>query len=480
MIEDLRLNYMAMPAEKRRKVITYTVIGVIVFSLLIVGPILRQSDRQDQAKIKSISSLNGSKKEEGGLNLGDTPNNDWLDRAMRSSAASHRNKLKQDIELLTIKLENYQSGTSEDLDEIQSTLNTLETLSKSLALDIAKERALRKTSDKFIIEKLGDTSGEGMMVGVEGSSEFNVTEFNSLSQTSAGISPQVKKLNPFDMMAVAQHHGMSINMLARSSKATNNVNSNIQNPQVIENKIDRKGNAIPTKSGADKKTPVSDSIDSPKINKKEKKVLAKISTGSLIRARLVNGLNAVVANTADSDKLIVLAKLTDPILMPNGRKVSLRGCTIMGGGKGDLSTERVYINTTIISCISDDDVLYEATVKSNAIGEDGVLGLRGRPVTKDGALLLQSTGTGLIQGFAQAFSNSSQQPQIVTSSNGSYSLPPMDYVANSSLASGIDSGLEQMVKRANGILDQIFPVLEIDAARSIEFVVQESFELKEI
>jgi conjugal transfer pilus assembly protein TraB len=152
----------------------------------------------------------------------------------------------------------------------------------------------------------------------------------------------------------------------------------------------------------------------------------------------------------------------------------------MGGAKGDLSTERVYINSTVISCISCDVVLYEGTVQSNAVGEDGVVGLRGRPVTKDGALILQSSAVGLLQGFAQAFSESSNRPQIVTGSEGDYQLPSLDYVAKSSAASGIDKGLDQLLKRANGILDQIFPVLEIDAGRKVEFVVQNVFEIKEI
>lgn len=484
MLNNIKTNWAAMTDSQRRKVIV-VVVGVIAFIILFLSMPSRNSG------IKSgnqpAKSVNGS------VNLQSSPDNEWLDRAMKNSAARHRVKLKEEIDTLSKKIISYQSGTTKDLGEIKTSIKALTTATKEWELEVARERAQRKAADKLIISQMGvggvpslNIGEDGVVVEEQGASLASGV-LNIATQSNGDSEKSTIKVSAFDMGRIARMNRLSL----ASSQSTGVRDPNVDSlkPKNIKENAEKN---VANNPNSRRNSPTNQQIDrngnvgsgevqlSSNNDVKSKKALAKIPTGSIIQARLVTGLNAVIANTADSDKLIVLAKLTDPILFPNNKKVSLRGCTLMGSGKGDISTERVYINTTILSCIDHDDVLYEGTVMSNAIGEDGVLGLRGRPVTKDGALLMQSVGTGLIQGFASAFSNASQQPQIVSNSDGGYTLPPVDYVGKSALAGGVDKGLEQMVKRANGLLDQIFPVLEIDAGRSIEFIVQQSFELREI
>jgi hypothetical protein len=474
MFDDLKLNWSSMTPVAKRKLITYIVVGILVVSTLIVGPMMNAKNTSETSSDNDSGLTFGKKKgSDNTIKLGGGPNEEWLERSMTASAAGHRNQIKKELDILQETLASYRDDSTIGFSDIKKTLVKIENLSSQLQLSIAKESAQRRSSDKFIIGKI-DGVNQGHL-GLDGESNIPIsTQSGLLQPSSQGSGMQGdRKMNPFDMLAVARASGISLN-----TSTPNYAASQLDSNQPIipndtggavkqEKPLTRKGDPLPVNTSSRKSEP-------------PKRTLVKIATGSLIRARLVNGLNAIIANTADTEKLIVLAKLTDPILMPNRKKVSLRGCSIMGGGKGDLSTERVYIQTTILSCIGPDDVLYEGVVKSNGIGEDGVLGLRGRPVTRDGALILQSASTGLIQGFAEAFSDSATRPQVVTNTDGSYSLPSVDFVGTSALASGIDGGLSQMVDRANSILDQIFPILEVDAGRTIEFVVQESFELKEI
>ena len=472
-IDGLKINYESMSESDRRKMF-FIAIGVLVLVFFIV---IKVAVGSEASSAQAAEDAFGKK-----LSLKSGPDTNWLDKAISSNSASQRRELKKEIDDIRVQISSAQEKSGTDFDEIKEILKSLKQASDRLAIDVAKEGSQRRAVDKMLAQQIdsGVSSGNAVIPGLSASSDLAVVsgvDGNSVLSPPVNGIAAVTKLNPFDMLSIVGIAGVSPSSLGRTEANPNTVAVNATQTAANSesDSIDRNGNT--PQSNSSDNTEGSQSNTAPA---KTKRTLVKIPSGSLITARLVTGLNAVVANTADSDKMFVVAKLTDPILMPNRKRVSLRGCVIMGGAKGDLSTERVYINSTIISCISSDDVLYEGKVQSNAVGEDGVVGLRGRPVTKDGALILQSSAVGLLQGFAQAFSESSNRPQIVTGSEGDYQLPSLDYVVKSSAASGIDKGLDQLLKRANSILDQIFPVLEIDAGRKVEFVVQNVFEIKEI
>jgi conjugal transfer pilus assembly protein TraB len=468
-IDGLKINYESMSESDRRKMFVIA-IGVLVLVLFIVIKVVIGSEAS------SVQAAEDALEKKVSLKSG--PDTNWLDKAISSNSASQRRELKKEIDDIRVQISSAQEKSGTDVDEIKEILKSLKEASDRLAIDIAKEGSQRRAVDKMLAQQIdsGVPTGNSIISGNSASSDLAVVsgfDVNPALSQPVNEVATVTKLNPFDMLSIVGITGVSPSSFGRNAATPDTVA--VKTTQTAtngeSNSIDKNGNTTQNT------TEGSQSNSAPA---KTKRTLARIPSGSLITARLVTGLNAVVANTADSDKMFIVAKLTDPILMPNRKRVSLRGCVIMGGAKGDLSTERVYINSTVISCISSDDVLYEGTVQSNAVGEDGVVGLRGRPVTKDGALILQSSAVGLLQGFAQAFSESSNRPQIATGGEGDYQLPSLDYVAKSSAASGIDKGLDQLLKRANGILDQIFPVLEIDAGRKVEFVVQNVFEIKEI
>lgn len=470
-IDGIKINFDSMPEADRRKIFIGLIFSIVI--ILFIG-LKIYTTPETGTEITDTDSDNLEV-----LALSSGPDTDWLDGAISSNSASQRKELKNEIDSIKAKLEAAQDQSGEDIAEIKSLVKSLKTASDKLAIEIAKEGSQRRAADKMLAKQIdnGISSGNTVISGLSASRDLEtvneIADHSTLVTTGHGTTT-VTKLNPFDMFSLVDMTGVSPSSLGQKVTISNDTVETTQSTINAEsNSIDRNGNVVQTNS-----TNENNQLSPGRETKK--RTLVKIPSGSLIKARLVTGLNAVIANTADTDKMFIVAKLTDPVLMPNRKKVSLRGCVIMGGAKGDLSTERVYINSTVLSCISSDDVLYEGTVQSNAIGEDGVVGLRGRPVTKDGALILQSSSVGLLQGFAQTFSESSNRPQIVTGSDDNYQLPKLDYVAKSSAASGIDKGLDQLLKRANSILDQIFPVLEVDAGRKVEFVVQNAFEVKEI
>ena len=470
MIENLRANWGAMEPAKQRKIILGTaVIGffVVLVGAQIVTKALKSSGAGVGGRPSAIESTE--------ISLQSNPDMDWLQESLDQNASLERDELRAALGGLNDQLKFISDDQRDALEGIQTSIRSLEDTSKRTQLDIAREVANRKAADELLIQRLSTYSGSSsLQVGGSYGQEGQIA-FAPEASASSGVSlPAMKplKVSAFDLATIAQNNNVQlayptppqVNMLDESVKPT-------------ASDADRMGNkpAQASTGGADMPQ-----TSAPGKTKKSVE-LARIPAGSLMTARLVSGVDAMVANSANVSNQFAVAKLTDPVLLPNGHKVDLRGCVVLVASMGELSTERVYFNTSLISCMDKKGVAYESAFQANALGEDGKLGLRGVVVTRDGALVMKSMQVGLLEGFATAFGDaSSSQNTVVTSADGAFALPSGSYVAKTGLASGVSSALEQMVQRFNNILDQIFPVIQIDSGRRIEFVVQGSFVLKEV
>lgn len=462
MIDELRTNWDAMDAAKKRKAIILLVVAVFIIFAVVSQLVVKSASK------RSMSADQSGKEEV--IKLGGSPDTDWLEKSIADNAALDREQIRahaRDIEERFVKSE---EATGKVLSEVSSGIERIQTSVDMTHIELAKEIANRKAADKLLIQRLESfaTNGVSAASPFEAAGGVSAHADGDQGALSFGVQGVPKKVSAFDLLAISQATNTRLSF--KSSVEAAPQKKTAEGPEK-----DRMGHDI----DATDLTSAGQGQSSTGKKKAQKKILVTIPSGSLIRARLVSGVDAMVANSANVNNQVTLAKLTDPVLLPNGQKVDLRGCVIMAGVMGEMSTERVYFNSTIVSCMDKKGLAYEGTVKANGLGEDGKLGLRGVLVTRDGALIMKSMQAGLLQGFASAFSNASNTSTVVTDS-GSFQLPSGSYVAKTGLASGVSTGLEQMVKRFNNILDQIFPVLQIDSGRLIEFVVQSSFEVKEV
>lgn len=222
---------------------------------------------------------------------------------------------------------------------------------------------------------------------------------------------------------------------------------------------------------------------SSKVKDDEDQSTVFIPAGTLISGNLLNGLDAPTGKKARKEPFPVLARIKQEAILPNRFRADLRECFLIASGYGDLSAERAYIRAETLSCVRNDGGVIEVPLDAYAVGEDGKLGLRGTVVTKQGQLMATSLLAGFAKGFSDAFSRV-QVPVPMTGSAGSLggSVPyqsnfnPMGMEGGG--IKGVGYSMDRMAHYYMDLAENLFPVVEIDATRQIEFVVQRGTQLK--
>ena len=159
-------------------------------------------------------------------------------------------------------------------------------------------------------------------------------------------------------------------------------------------------------------------------------------------------------------------------ILPNRRRADFRECFLLASGYGSLSSERVRLRAETISCIRDDGGVVESSIDMYAVGGDGKAGVRGRLVSKQGEVLGRSMVAGFMDGFSQLFS-SSPVPTINTQSQDT--TPMQSMLSQQSLESaalqGTGKALDRLAQFYIDMAEQMFPVIEVDAGRAVDFIV---------
>lgn len=214
------------------------------------------------------------------------------------------------------------------------------------------------------------------------------------------------------------------------------------------------------------------------LTEEEKEALKKeddgvyIPAGSIITGTLITGMDAPTGRQARQEPHPALLRIKHEAILPNRFRADVRECFVLLGGYGDLSSERAYLRGETISCVRNDGKVVESSLESFTVGEDGKAGVRGRLVSKQGAMLSKALAAGMIEGFAEAFdrvpvptlsldSGDRQLYQQAFSSDG----------AQSGAVAGVGKALDRLAQFYIDQAEGMFPVIEIDAGREVEVVM---------
>ena len=209
---------------------------------------------------------------------------------------------------------------------------------------------------------------------------------------------------------------------------------------------------------------------------KKKEIIDYIPTGSISRVTLLNGMDAPTMAKAKTDPIPVLMKVNDLSILPNKYSYDLKECFVLGEGYGDLSSERVYIRTNNLACISNSGKTIDMPFKAMVTGEDGKAGLRGRVVSKQGAILARTIMANFVSAVGTAFGN--QGNTIIDSISATTGVNTSTTTNNNTTSETFKAGMYQgMASGANKLADfflkladQIYTVIEIDANRQVDLI----------
>jgi len=202
-----------------------------------------------------------------------------------------------------------------------------------------------------------------------------------------------------------------------------------------------------------------------------------IPAGSFTSGILLSGLDAPTGGKASSSPHPVLIRLTDLTVLPNKFYSDIKSCFVIGEGYGDLSSERAYIRLNTLSCVKEDTSILERKIEGYISGEDGKIGLKGRVVSKQGALLART----LVAGFLEGASKILQQrgTYVSISPLGSTETVKPGEVTRLSMYSGVAEAAKKLSDFYMKLVNETFPVVEITAGRKVEIVFLKKVNLEE-
>ncbi len=207
-----------------------------------------------------------------------------------------------------------------------------------------------------------------------------------------------------------------------------------------------------------------------------------IPAGSILSGNLLNGLDAPTGKGARREPFPVLARLKDEAILPNRYRADVRECFLVSAGYGDLSSERAYIRGESISCVRDDGGVIEVPIDAYAVGEDGKVGIRGRVVSKQGQLLANALLAGFLRGFSDAFGRNQTQVLALAGPGGVATTPFQRSFSGAAMEGGTLKGagyaMDRLAHYYMDLAENLFPIIEVDATRKIEFIVQKGTPLK--
>jgi len=194
-----------------------------------------------------------------------------------------------------------------------------------------------------------------------------------------------------------------------------------------------------------------------------------LPSGSFVRAVLLAGLNAPTGGQAQSNPHPVLLRLIDHAQLPNQFRLKAKDCLIVGSGYGDLSSERAYIRTESLSCVSASGEALDLPIKGYVAGEDGKAGVMGRLITKQGQVLANALIAGIGSGLGQAFQQSASTTS--TSPLGSTSTVKPGEELKAGIASGVGKAMDRLAQYYISLAEKLYPVVEVDAGRLVDVVI---------
>ncbi len=200
-----------------------------------------------------------------------------------------------------------------------------------------------------------------------------------------------------------------------------------------------------------------------------------LPSGAFTRAVLLGGLDAPTGGQAQRNPQPVLLRLADHAILPNQFRARVKECFVVGAGYGDVSSERAYIRTESLSCVTRDGTAIDVPVKGYVAGEDGKAGMRGRLVSKQGQILANALLAGVASGIGHAFTQSSTTLSV--SPLGTTSTVDPGKQLEAGLGTGVGKALDRLAQYYISLAEKVFPVIEVDAGRSVDVVLTQGVAL---
>lgn len=196
-----------------------------------------------------------------------------------------------------------------------------------------------------------------------------------------------------------------------------------------------------------------------------------LPTGSMVTGTLLTGLDAPTGRAAQGAPIPVVIRVQHDAILPSRYRSDVREAFILASGYGDLSSERAYLRAERLSMILKNGDVIDIPARMAAVGSDGKSGLRGRLVSKQGAIIAKALMAGTADGISRAFSSN-------YSVGGRGDDQSAGDIGMAGLSGGASTALDRVAAYFLAQAESQYPVIEVDGGRQVTMILLEGLELR--
>lgn len=198
-----------------------------------------------------------------------------------------------------------------------------------------------------------------------------------------------------------------------------------------------------------------------------------LPAGSYVKAKVLTGVDVPEGKTYP-----VLMVLDFSYIAPNDHKVDLTGCFMIAKAEGDLSTERVQMQATKMSCVSKKGKMFERTVNGFvADDKDGSFAMQGKVNSKQGRVAAMAFMSGVVEGVGKAV-QAAQSTQSTNAFGGGTSLMTGDSTKYA-VAGGASNAAGMVAQWYLQQAQNLSPTVEVGSGRDVWIVMNDKVKLPE-
>lgn len=450
-----------MPPKAKQKAVMYTVAALFIFGLLLTSLVVDNHQEARERPARASEDILGSIViGQGGADLDDS--------RIRVRMAQYERQLEQSqdqirglINQVESLLENNQASSGEvdrltrELDAVteerQALVEVIQELSRS---SIRTQQEIRELENAFI-ESLHERDLRAEQPAM-GRSERMQQEDSSPPQINER-SIHTRSLTPEE--AVRTEAGENIFDRRPNTDSTTT----------------QAGSSGGTSSGAAPRIVTLVDQNASMRREEEVRALAEhyLTPGSILTGVLITGLDAPTSAGARRDTTPALIRIQDTALMANLWQMDIRECMALVSGYGSISDERAHLSGDVLTCITDDGDVIEASLPGYVTGTDGSIGIRGRAVFNSNTMIRRATFAAFSEALSDVFGAAFTQVP-----DGINSADDLANITAAAGAAGMSNSFSRLADYWIEMAETMSPVIEVKAGVPVHFITTRGVDLE--
>lgn len=195
-----------------------------------------------------------------------------------------------------------------------------------------------------------------------------------------------------------------------------------------------------------------------------------LAPGSYVKTKMLTGVAA-----PEGRPYPALLQLDYAYILPNGRRLDLTGCFMIAKAQGDLSTERLQMQVTKLSCVGRDGRMFEREVNGFVTDDkDNNFAVAGEVVSKQDRVASMAFISSVVEGIGKAVQQEQTTQQTTAlSSSQSVTGDQRKYILAGGAAEAAGTVTQWYLRQAQNLL----PTINVNSGKDVWVVMQESVSL---